>query len=168
MALDRHVRGLAGEVDLTLDPALEYRDGFGDLDLDDDAEIAARVERLARVRPIDMKMGWTMHGPHRARLRCTIGGEELSDGASRGFSRLYSILLRLALARVFEERQNDPPMVLLDDPESELDPRWIGRILGLVPESSQVLVTACRELSQTPARFRLYPIEQGALLGSAA
>ena len=167
-ALDWHVRGLATEVDLTLDPALEYRDGFGDSELADEAEIAARVERLARARPIDTKMGWTMHGPHRARLRCTIGGEELSDGASRGFSRLYSILLRLALARVFEERHNDPPMVLLDDPESELDPRWIGRVLRLVPESSQVLVTACRELSETPPRLRQIPIEQAVPEGSAA
>jgi recombinational DNA repair ATPase RecF len=113
-------------------------------------------------------MGWTMLGPHRARLFCTIGGEELSDGASRGYSRLYSILLRLALARVFEERQSEPPVVLLDDPESELDPRWIGRVLKLVPESSQILVTACRELSQTPSCFRTLPIEQAAPAGSAA
>jgi recombinational DNA repair ATPase RecF len=59
-------------------------------------------------------------------------------------------------------------MVLLDDPESELDPRWIGRILSLVPESSQVLVTACRELSKSPDRLRRIPIEQAALLSSVA
>jgi DNA replication and repair protein RecF len=168
VALHRHVRELAAEVDLTLDPALEYRDGFGDSCLADEIEIQARVQRLSRVRPVDSKMGWTMHGPHRARLRCTIGGEELSDGASRGFSRLYSILLRLALARVFEERQNDPPVVLLDDPESELDPRWIGRVLKLLPESSQVVVTACRELSETPSRFRRMPIGEGCPAGSVA
>src|SRR5206468_9141020 len=112
--------------------------------------------------------GWTMHGPHRARLRCTIAEEELTDGASRGYSRLYSILLRLALAQVFEERQSDPPVVLLDDPESELDPRWIGRLLTLVPESSQLLVTACRELSETPSRYRRLPIDAAALASSAA
>ena len=59
-------------------------------------------------------------------------------------------------------------MILLDDPESELDPRWIGRFLDLVPESSQVLVTACRELSRMPPSMRRHAIEQGALLGSAA
>jgi recombinational DNA repair ATPase RecF len=155
-------------VDGTLEPALEYRDGFGDSERTDDAEALARLERLTRARPGDRRMGWTMLGPHRARLRCTIGGEELSDGASRGYSRLYSILLRLALARVFEERQSEPPVVLLDDPESELDPRWIGRVLELVPESSQVLVTACRHLSETPSRFRTLPIEQALPVGSAA
>lgn len=166
--LGRHVRELATRVDLHLDPDLEYRDGFGDPVLGEEEEIGARLEGLARGRRRDGKMGWTMQGPHRARLRCAIGGEELSEGASRGYSRLYSILLRLALARVFEERQGDPPVVLLDDPESELDSRWIGPILSLVPESGQVLVTACRELSEMPARFRRFSIDQAALLGSAA
>jgi DNA replication and repair protein RecF len=166
--MDRHVRDLAARVDLELDPALEYRDGFGDSALDEDAEVAFRMEKLARGRSLDRKMGWTMQGPHRARLRCSIGGEELSEGASRGYSRLYSILLRLGLARVFEERQNDPPVVLLDDPESELDPRWIGRILKLVPESGQVLVTACRDLTQTPARFRRLAIAEAVTNGADA
>ena len=166
--LGRHVRDLASRVDPALDPALEYRDGFGDAGLPEEDEVKERVSRLARSRPADRKMGWTMQGPHRAKLRCTIAGEELSDGASRGFSRLYSILLRLALARVFEERQNDPPVVLLDDPESELDARWMGRLLKLVPESSQVLVTACRELSEMPSGMRKLPIVEAALEGSAA
>jgi len=166
--LERHVRDLSARVDPDLVPGLQYRDGFGDSGLTDEEEARVRMERLSRGRSHDRRMGWTMHGPHRARLGCTIGGEELTDGASRGYSRLYSILLRLGLARVFEERRNDPPVILLDDPESELDPRWIGRVLDLVPESSQVLVTACRELSRMPPSMRRYAIEQGALLGSAA
>src|SRR6185436_19040349 len=101
----------------------------------------------------DARLGWTADGPHRARLVCTIGGMELAEGASRGYSRLYSILLRLALARSLEERLDEAPVVLLDDPESELDARWIGPILALLPESSQLIVTACRALSNAPARM---------------
>ncbi len=166
--LDRHVRELALGMDPALLPGLQYQDGLGDLDLPEEEEISERLGRLHRARNVDRKMGWTMHGPHRARLRCTIAEEELTDGASRGYSRLYSILLRLALARVFEERQSDPPVVLLDDPESELDPRWIGKVLARVPEQSQVLVTACRELSAMPARWKRMAIAEGALMGSAA
>ena len=166
--LDRHIQALAQRVDPALRPGLQYGDGLGDLDLPEEEEIAARLARLTRARGVDRKMGWTMHGPHRARLRCTIEGEELTDGASRGYSRLYSILLRLALAQVFEERQNDAPVVLLDDPESELDPRWIGRLLELVPESSQLLVTACRELSTMPGRLQRLLLAEAALQGSAA
>jgi DNA replication and repair protein RecF len=168
LELDRHLRALAHRVDPALEAALLYRDGLGDLDLPEADEVAERLQRLHRARAVDRKMGWTMHGPHRARLHCTIEGEELTDGASRGYSRLYSILLRLALAQVFEERQSDAPVVLLDDPESELDPRWIGKLLELVPESSQMLVTACRELSTMPERLRRMPIAEAAPEGSAA
>jgi hypothetical protein len=45
-------------------------------------------------------------------------------------------------------------VLFLDDPESELDPRWIGPLLGLIPESAQTVVTTCRPLSEAPARFR--------------
>ena len=83
----------------------------------------------------------------------------MNDGASRGMSRLYSILLRLALARVLDARLEEPPVVFLDNPESELDPRWIGRLLELIPESSQAIVTACRPLSVIPARFKRIQIE---------
>ena len=166
--MGRNLRELSQQVDPTLDPTVEYHDGFGDSGTLEEAAVATRLQLLERARPRDRRMGWTMNGPHRARLHCAIGGEELSEGASRGYSRLYSILLRLALARAFEERQNDPPVVLLDDPESELDPRWIGRVLKLVPESSQLVVTACRELSETPSRYRRLPIDAAALASSAA
>jgi DNA replication and repair protein RecF len=166
--MGRNLRELSLEVDPALDPTVEYHDGFGDSGALEEEGVATRLQWLERARPRDRKMGWTMNGPHRARLHCAIGGEDLSEGASRGYSRLYSILLRLALARVFEERQNDPPVVLLDDPESELDPRWIGRVLKLVPESSQLVVTSCRELSETPSRYRRLPIDAGALAWSAA
>ena len=69
-------------------------------------------------------------------------------------TRLYSILLRLALARVLETRLSEAPVLFLDDPESELDSRWIGPLLGLIPDSTQTVVTTCRPLSEAPGRFR--------------
>ena len=90
------------------------------------------------------------------------------SSASRGYARLYSILLRLALAGELAERLNEPPVVLLDDPESELDPRWIGKLLALLPEGSQTIVTACRPLTAAPARFHEVAIESLAMEESAA
>jgi DNA replication and repair protein RecF len=164
--LARLLDGLGAEVDAELRPRFRYpdvegRDGSG-------GSVPARMERLHADRARDRRIGWTGEGPHRARPECRIAGEELAGGASRGYTRLFSILLRLALARVFEERRGEPPVVLLDDPESELDGRWIGRLLRLVPESSQVIVTACRELTDLPARFRRIPIESLAAVGAAA
>ncbi len=164
-ALTRQLRALGGEVDPALEPAMRYtapgeEDGPG-------ATVEARMERLRAGRARDGRMGWTADGPHRARPECRIAGEDLSEGASRGYARLYSILLRLGLARVFEERRGEPPVVLLDDPESELDGRWIGRLLRLLPESGQAVVTACRGLTDLPGRFRRFEIESLAAAGAA-
>ena len=163
LAQDLHatMRGLAARVDEELVPLLEYVSaGTGAPE--------ERGARLAAMRSRDARLGWTAEGPHRARLVCRIRGMELAEGASRGYSRLYSILLRLALARVLEERLDEAPVVLLDDPESELDARWIGPVLALVPESSQMIVTACRALTSTPARVASLPIESLAAFAGAA
>jgi DNA replication and repair protein RecF len=153
--LDRTLRELADAVDPTLEPSLEYPAGATAA-----ADTAGeRAARLAAHRARDRRLGWTADGPHRAPVGCKLGGRELIDGASRGMTRLYSILLRLALARVIESRLEEPPVVFLDDPESELDARWIGPVLGLVPERSQVIVTACRALTSYPDRFRRLAIE---------
>jgi len=154
--LDRVLRELAEGLDPTLQPGLDYAGMEGDAD---EEGVAQRAERLESLRFRDRRLGWTSEGPHRAAIGCRIGGSELNDGASRGMSRLYSILLRLALARVLDARLEEPPVVFLDDPESELDPRWIGRLLALIPESSQAILTACRPLSEIPARYRRIQIE---------
>lgn len=159
--LHRRLRELAAAVDDTLVPLLDY---VGT----EQSTAEERAERLSSMRGRDRRLGWTSEGPHRARLVCRIAGRELTEGASRGFSRLYSILLRLSLARVLDERLNESPVVLLDDPESELDKRWIGPILGLIPEGSQAIVTACRTLSAMPAGYECIGMESIALAGSAA
>ncbi|HLQ67462.1 MAG TPA: DNA replication and repair protein RecF [Candidatus Limnocylindrales bacterium] len=154
LARDLHtvMRDLAARVDPALAPLLEYVCVGG-------GSVEERLARLSASRGRDLRLGWTGDGPHRARLICKVGGMELAEGASRGYSRLYSILLRLALARVLEERLDEAPVVLLDDPESELDARWIGALLALLPESSQLIVTACRALSNAPTRMTALPIE---------
>jgi len=159
--LHRRLRELAAAVDETLVPLLDY---VGT----EQATAEERAERLSSMRGRDRRLGWTSEGPHRARLVCRIAGRELTEGASRGYSRLYSILLRLALARVIDERLHESPVVLLDDPESELDKRWIGPILSLIPEGSQVVVTACKNLSAMPSGYECVPMESIALAGSAA
>ena len=162
LARDLHaaMRALAARVDPALMPVLEYASAGG-------GTMEERAARLAASRGRDQRLGWTGEGPHRARLVCTIGGMELSEGASRGYSRLYSILLRFALGRVLEERLDEAPVMLLDDPESELDARWIGPVLALAPETGQIIVTGCRALTAQPARMTELSIESLAALAGA-
>jgi DNA replication and repair protein RecF len=164
------MRELASRVDPELLPVLEYVDGntgAGGLSPTSPSP-EQRSAKLAAMRSRDLRLGWTGEGPHRARLVCKIGGMELAEGASRGYSRLYSILLRLALARVIEDRLDEAPVVLLDDPESELDARWMGPVLALIPESSQMIVTGCRALTASPQRLKPLPIESLAACVEAA
>ena len=158
--LGGRLRELADRVDPGLEPGFGYAAGL--------ADVAARTLALEVNRPRDRKLGWTSSGPHRARVECGIEGRDLNDGASRGYARLYSILLRLALAAVLDERLRESPVVLLDDPESELDPRWIGKLLALLPEGSQAIVTACRPLTSAPSRFHAMTIESLEMEGTAA
>jgi len=166
LELTRALGALGAEVDPGLDPRFEYAapDAAGG----SGATVEVRRERLAWARARDRRIGWTGEGPHRARPGCRIGGEDLLEGVSRGFVRIYAILLRIALARVFEERRGEPPVLLLDDPESELDERRIGRLLRLAPEGGQAIVTACREPADLPHRFRRIPIESLSASGAAA
>ncbi len=164
------MRELSSRVDPELLPVLEYVDGntgAGSLSPTPPSP-EQRSAKLAAMRSRDLRLGWTGEGPHRARLVCKIGGMELAEGASRGYSRLYSILLRLALARVIEDRLDEAPVVLLDDPESELDARWMGPVLALIPESSQMIVTGCRALTASPQRLKPLPIESLAACVEAA
>jgi DNA replication and repair protein RecF len=177
LELDRRRAALAAEVTRTLarlgaelGPGLEPELGYPAPDAPSGlgGTVDARRERLARARRRDLRIGWTGDGPHRARPACRIAGEELLDGASRGYARIYSILLRLALARVFEERRGEAPVILLDDPESELDARWMGPLLRLLPAGSQAVMTGCGAPSDLPASFRRIPIETMAAAGAAA
>ncbi|HEU5311153.1 MAG TPA: DNA replication and repair protein RecF, partial [Candidatus Eisenbacteria bacterium] len=142
--VDGVLRELAGALGLGVEPEIGYP--AGDITVSGAEAVEHRVGRLEVSRPRDRHLGWTSEGPHRATVLCRMAGRDLTEGASRGMARLYSILLRLALSRVLEERLKEAPVLFLDDPESELDPRWIGPLLGLVPESTQTVVTACRPL----------------------
>ena len=162
--LDARLRELADRVDVELEPGFGYGTDSGGVPED----AAARIAKLEACRPRDRQLGWTTTGPHRTRGVCGIQGHELNDGTSRGYARLYSILIRLALAGVLDARLREPPVVLLDDPESELDPRWIGKLLALLPEGSQAVVTACRPLTSAPSQFHAMTIESLAMETSAA
>jgi len=162
--LNRILGGLSRDLDSEFEAAIEYVSAVPE---SDETGVARRAERLERHRGRDRRLGWTAEGPHRAPVACRVAGRDLVEGASRGMTRLYSILLRLALARVLDTRLEEPPVVFLDDPESELDPRWIGRLLGIVPETSQLVLTACRALTAMPATYRRFAMESLAIADGA-
>lgn len=96
------------------------------------AVATALVEMLARRRELDVRRGLTHTGPHRDDLELTLDGRDLRTFGSAGQQRTAAIVLRLLEAATLRDCAGAEPVVLLDDPFAELDPRRAGRILDLL------------------------------------
>jgi len=114
-----------------------------------DGESAAAVlmpllaEALAGARRGDMERRVTTVGPHRDELVILVDGRDARTRASQGEQRSIALGLRVAAYRVLLERRQTPPVLLLDDVFSELDPGRGERLVGQLP-AGQVFVTSAR------------------------
>jgi len=113
---------------------------------------AAYRRRLADVRQKELWNGVSLVGPQRDDLRVELGGREVATHASRGQQRTIILALKLA-ERDLLSVGGPTPIVLLDDVFSELDAERSERLLGLLLERGQVLVTMA-DLSALPAGRR--------------
>jgi len=102
--------GLTGESTLVYRPRARAEDveGF----------VAELRERL----PGELERGFCAHGPHRDELLFLRDGRELRSYGSQGELRLALLALLLAERSVLAARRGSPPLLLLDDVMSELDP----------------------------------------------
>ena len=99
---------------------------------------AALEERLER----DVERGATGAGPHLDDIVLASGTRELRSFGSQGEQRLAVLALLLAEAELIAERRGAPPLLLLDDVLSELDPARRRILATRVGTAGQALVTA--------------------------
>jgi DNA replication and repair protein RecF len=119
----------AGELGLA-DATLEYEG--------ESPSVRALEERLDR----DLERGVTSLGPHLDDIGIAAAGRSLRTFGSQGEQRLAVLALLLAEAEVIRERRGVPPLLLLDDVLSELDPGRRRALAARVAEAGQALVTA--------------------------
>jgi len=112
------------------DARLEYR---GDAVTPE--ELAARLDR-------DLERGSTGLGPHLDDVGILSRGRDLRLYGSQGEQRLTVLSLLLGEAGVILDRRGFPPLLLLDDVLSELDPARRRALAVLIGTGSQALVTA--------------------------
>jgi DNA replication and repair protein RecF len=98
-------------------------------------ELAARLDR-------DLERGVTGIGPHLDDIVMSAGGRELRSFGSQGEQRLAVLALLLAEAELITERRGFPPLLLLDDVLSELDPERRRILAARVGRAGQTLITA--------------------------
>jgi DNA replication and repair protein RecF len=97
---------------------------------------------LVRARPDDVRRGVCTVGPHRDEIALAIGGAPARTHASQGEQRTLALALRLAAHRVVTEETGAPPILLLDDVFSELDPERSQALLVNLPEGQTLLTSA--------------------------
>ena len=88
-----------------------------------DEELAAQLgEKLRADRRRDRARGATSSGPHTDDLTLLLDGREASAYASQGQLRASVLALKIAEIEYLTEKLGNPPVLLLDDVSSELDP----------------------------------------------
>ena len=115
---------------------------------------------LAAARKDDLRRGVSTVGPHRDELELVLGGLPARTHASQGEQRSLALALRLAAHEVVTRRTETPPVLLLDDVFSELDPARSSALLTSLPDGQTILSTAtalargCRPRSRHPGGRR--------------
>jgi DNA replication and repair protein RecF len=109
-------------------------------------ELAAELgERLDG----DLQRGFTGHGPHRDDVAFLLEGRDLRAYGSRGQQRLALLALLLAEREELAEVRGTPPLMLLDDPMSELDAGRRERLVAVLRRGGQSVITVT-ELGLVP------------------
>jgi len=134
---------LAAELGLGGTAELRYQPRSRAADADQlAAELGARTES-------DLERGFTGHGPHRDDLGQLRDGRELRAYGSQGEQRLALLALLLAERAALAAIRDAPPLMLLDDVMSELDPDRRALLAGLLGGEGQSVITTT-DLAHVP------------------
>ena len=133
-------------------------------------EIAPAEEplRLTETAEKEAWNGTTLVGPHRDDLVFASGGRDLTTFASRGQQRTAILALKLAELDLLTALDGRPPLLLLDDVFSELDPLRRGHLVRRIAELPQALVTTTvpddldQDLRRRARAWRVVADEAGA------
>jgi DNA replication and repair protein RecF len=101
----------------------------------------ALARRLAETADKEVWNGSTLIGPHRDDVVFELDGRDLASFASRGQQRTAILALKLAELDVITALDGRPPLLLLDDVFSELDPDRRSHLVRRIAALPQAFVT---------------------------
>jgi DNA replication and repair protein RecF len=111
----------------------------------EDAEAAFR-SRLAERRADELQRRSSLVGPHRDDLELAVRDLGARAAGSHGETWATALCLRLAQAEEVEREVGEPPLLLIDDPYSALDPARRDRLAAdLHARGGQVVITVADE-----------------------
>ena len=101
----------------------------------------ALARRLAETAEKELWNGVTLVGPHRDDVAFELDGRDLASFASRGQQRTAILALKLAELDLLAAVDGRPPLLLLDDVFSELDPARRAHLVRRIAALPQAWVT---------------------------
>jgi len=139
-------RGYKTLVSMGEEPALEYVSFVPLPEGASPEEIGELMFNEVKARAAEeMRRGVTLVGPHRDEVRLSINGAALQQYASQGQHKTFLVALKTAEFFYLRERRGEAPIFLLDDLFSELDEGRSRRILDLVSDLGQTIITTTGE-----------------------
>lgn len=142
---------------------LKYSQGWAEAE-----EFAATLEANLS---LDLMLGFTSKGPHRADIDIMLDGAPAKEFLSRGQQKLLVCALLLARSQLLVAQQQKRSIFLFDDLHAELDENSSRRLLaGLGALQSQVFITniareaILRCLAGVTAEARFFAVETGKTL----
>jgi DNA replication and repair protein RecF len=126
------------------------------------------VDALATALARDLERGVTSLGPHLDDVVIAAGDRELRNFGSQGEQRLALLALLLAEAETIADRTGVPPLLLLDDVLSELDPGRRAILAARVRSAGQALITATDSAMLPASPDQLLEVTPGNVLEAAA
>jgi len=111
----------------------------------------ALARRLAETADKEVWNGATLVGPHRDDVAFELGGRDLAGFASRGQQRTAILAFKLAELDLLTAHDGHPPLLLLDDVFSELDPQRRSHLVRRIAGLPQAFVTTTTPDDLDPA-----------------
>ncbi|MFO7764141.1 MAG: DNA replication/repair protein RecF [Wenzhouxiangellaceae bacterium] len=110
-------------------------------------------------RARDLEQGFTRDGPQRGELLIRAGNRAAAPRLSRGQMKLVALMLKLAQMGLARSADCEP-VLLLDDPVSELDRYHLDALLSwLARQPNQAWITAVEKPAET--RAAVFHVERG-------
>ena len=133
------------------EPALELAYLSKEAPGPDETTAEAIRRRLAETAEKEQWNGQTLVGPHRDDISFVSAGRDLSGYASRGQQRTAILAFKLATLDVLRRTYDRPPLLLLDDVFSELDPQRRAHLVRRIGELPQAFITTTTADDLDPA-----------------
>ena len=105
------------------------------------SEIDDIEKEISKTREKDYYYHYATYGPHHDDYYFLMNDNEVSTIASQGQKRMLLIAFKFCLIEYIKAKTGKIPIILLDDILSELDRNNKERLLNIIPDNTQVIIT---------------------------